>query len=143
MTLAPGTWTVKAIAYDPSGSLAPSSVVTYNYTVQANADPATTSAAPIVQPPSGSYNVRKRVQNGQFWYSVCSINPAAQFRATLDGTDPDFSTGHGVLFYNQGVGQNYLNFYSGFTQNYTLKVRAQVPGLPQSKVVTVTISLVD
>lgn len=143
MTLAPGAWTVKAIAYDPSGSLAPSSVGTYNFTVQANADPATTSANPVVQPPSGSYNVHKRVQNGQFWYNVCSSNPAAQFRATIDGTNPDFSTGNGVLFNGRGVGQNYLNFYFGYTQNYTLKVRAKVPGLPQSNVVTVNISLVD
>ena len=143
MILPPGTWTVKAIAYDPSGSLAPSSVVTYNFTVQTNADPATTSADPIVQPQSGSYNVRKRVQNGEFWYNVCSINRAAQFLATIDGTNPDFSTGNGVFLNNLGVAENYLNFYFGFTQSYTLKVRAQVPGLPQSNVVTVNINLID
>jgi hypothetical protein len=141
--LPPGARVVKAIAYDPTSDLARSPVVTFNYTVVADADPAKTSADPVVQPAAGSYNVRKRTQDGQFWYNVCSKNPAALFRATIDGSDPSFSPPNGVLFTDSGVGENYLNFYLNSTQNYRLKVRAQVPGLPESKVVTVNISLVD
>ena len=140
-------WTIKAIAYDLSGALLPSAVVTAVYSVDSSADPAVNSADPVIQPSAGSYNMRKRAQSGPIggedFYNVCSINPLAQFRATVDGTDPDFNTGHGVLFYNSGVGASFLFFYFGYTQNYVVKVRAKVPGLPQSNVVTANMTLVD
>jgi hypothetical protein len=143
VTLSPGSWTVKAIAYDPTGVLSPSSVVTWSFTVQATADTSTFSADPVIQPVSGTYNVLKRTQDGQFWYNVCSRNRGASFRATLDGTDPDFNTGNGVVLSNNGVAENYLNFYSGASSSYTLKVRAKLGSLPQSNVVTANITLVD
>ena len=143
VTLSPGTWTVKAIAYDPTGGLSDSSVVTWSFTIQQIPDTSSVSADPIIQPPSGTYNVLKRTQNGEFWYNVCSPNRGASFRATLDGTDPDFNTGNGLRLSNNGVAENYLNFYFGSTNGYTLKVRAKTGSLPQSNVVTANITLVD
>ena len=143
LTLGPGTWTVKAIAYDPTGVLSDSSVVTWSFTILQIPDTSSVSADPIIQPPSGTYNVLKRVQNGQFWYNVCSPNRGTSFLATLDGTDPDFNTGNGLMLSNNGVAENYLNFFFGSTRSYTLKVRARNGSLPQSNVVTANIILVD
>jgi len=143
LTLGPGKWTVKAIAYDPTGVLGNSSVVTWSFTVQATADTSTVSADPIIQPSSGTYNILKRPQNGEFWYNVCSANRGASFRATLDGSNPDFNTGNGLLLMNNGVAEDYLNFTFGLTNSYTLKVRAKAGSLPQSNVVTANITLVD
>ena len=141
--LTPGTWTVKAIAYDPTGVLSDSNVVAWSFTIEAMLDTSSVSADPVIQPPSGSYNVLKRAQDGQFWYNVCSPNRGTSFLATLDGSDPDFNTGNGLLLRNNGVAEDFLNFYFGSTRSYTLKVRAKNGSLPQSNVVTANITLVD
>lgn len=138
-----GTTVLKAIAFDPSGVLANSAIVSASYTVNNVSDPATVTADPVIQPSSGSYNVKKNPQTGQFFYNMCSATPSAEFRATLDGTDPDFNTTHGTLFTGPGVDGSYLNFYSGQTRNYTLKARAKASGKTQSNVVTANISLTD